>query len=223
MIEEYGLNNVELTGEVEHHQIPEILEKAHIFVSASKMEVQSLVVIEALASGTPVVCLSNETTDELIDDSLGIRLPAEADPVEFARAVEKISNLSPDAYQAMCQNARTRVQHLDWARARAHTVELYRQLVAQQNLLAYASAQRQRQRVAKIIALVPSHELREDLEKWLAGVSEHFQGKKWLPVKREKRGQARVSAMTWFAVGLTVALSYLVFRLMKPGSLFSRP
>ena len=46
-------------------QIPNYLERAHVFPSASKMEVQSLVVIEALASGTPVVGLSNETIDEL--------------------------------------------------------------------------------------------------------------------------------------------------------------
>jgi len=53
-------------GEIPYHQIPQILEKTHVLVSASKMEVQSLVIIEALTSGTPVVGLANETIDELI-------------------------------------------------------------------------------------------------------------------------------------------------------------
>jgi len=51
------LKNVNFLGEVPYEQVPRILAKTHVFISASKMEVQSLVVIEALASGTPVVAL----------------------------------------------------------------------------------------------------------------------------------------------------------------------
>ncbi len=45
--------------------------KTHAFVSASKMEVQSLAIIEALASGSPVIGLGNETVDELVDETNG--------------------------------------------------------------------------------------------------------------------------------------------------------
>ncbi|MCX6724912.1 MAG: glycosyltransferase, partial [Candidatus Shapirobacteria bacterium] len=68
------LKNVNFLGELPYKQIPAILERTHLLISASKMEVQSLVIIEALASGTPVVGLANETVDELVDSSVGFRL-----------------------------------------------------------------------------------------------------------------------------------------------------
>jgi glycosyltransferase involved in cell wall biosynthesis len=81
----HGLTNVEFLGYVDFARIPSFLEQTHVLVSASVLEVQSLVVIEALASGIPVVGLANETVDELIDDAFGRRLPKETTPAEFAR------------------------------------------------------------------------------------------------------------------------------------------
>jgi glycosyltransferase involved in cell wall biosynthesis len=79
------------------------------------MEVQSLVIIEALASGTPVVGLSNETVDELVDASDGIRLSKDASPREFAAAVHKICELGEAEYRKLCENSRSRVNTLDWS------------------------------------------------------------------------------------------------------------
>ena len=112
---EHHLANVEFYGRVRHEAMPAYYEAAHLLVSASKMEVQSLVVIEALASGTPVVGLSNETVDELVDDTVGARLPKEASPAEFAAAVERLCSLPQADYDRLCENARRRVQHLDWS------------------------------------------------------------------------------------------------------------
>jgi len=78
---------VVFTGEISHREIPGLLERTQVLVSASKMEVQSLVVIEALGSGTPVEGLSNETVNELVDDTVGCRLPKEATAAEFTRSV----------------------------------------------------------------------------------------------------------------------------------------
>ncbi|MGA2379479.1 MAG: glycosyltransferase, partial [Spirochaetia bacterium] len=49
---------VSFTGRLDHSRIPAQLAKTHLWVSASLMEVQSLAVLEALASGTPVLGLS---------------------------------------------------------------------------------------------------------------------------------------------------------------------
>ncbi|HQF46552.1 MAG TPA: glycosyltransferase [Anaerolineaceae bacterium] len=123
--------NVTFAGQRSQQEIAAALQQTHIFVSASKMEVQSLVVIEALASGTPVVGLSNETIDELVDESNGACLPKDASPEEFARAVQRIGELPAPEYQALCQAARRRVQHLDWSNIMARTVESYRQVLAE--------------------------------------------------------------------------------------------
>jgi glycosyltransferase involved in cell wall biosynthesis len=126
---EHSLKNVEFVGQIEHDQIPDFLEEAHVFPSASKMEVQSLVVIEALASGTPVVGLSNETIDELINDEVGACLAKDKEPVDFAKQIERICNLPVDEYQAMCQTARKRVAHLDWSNVVYSTSEAYQEIL----------------------------------------------------------------------------------------------
>ena len=127
-IEKNQLKNVEFIGQINHDQIPEYLAEAHIFTSASKMEVQSLVVIEALASGTPVVGLSNETIDELVNENVGAWLAMDQKPASFAAQIERICNLPVEEYNQICQNARDRVAHLDWSNVVEKTVEAYNEI-----------------------------------------------------------------------------------------------
>ena len=109
--------------------IPACLARAHAFVSASRLEVQSLTVIEALASGTPVVGLANETIDELVDDTVGRRLPADAAPDEFARSVEQICRVPQAEYDQLCRQARARVALMDWTQVVDATAAAYEALV----------------------------------------------------------------------------------------------
>lgn len=127
-IQKHDLSNVEFIGQITHEQIPGYLEEAHIFPSASKMEVQSLVVIEALASGTPVVGLSNETIDELVSEDVGAWLAKDQKPAVFAKQIERICDLPPKQYQKICQNSRDRVQKLDWSTVVESTVEAYQEI-----------------------------------------------------------------------------------------------
>ena len=125
----HNLKNVEFIGQIRHEQIPGILEDAHVFPSASKMEVQSLVVIEALASGTPVVGLSNETIDELIDDEVGAWLAKDKGPSDFAKQIIRICNLPQDDYQRMYETAKKRVAHLDWSNVVDMTTQAYYEIL----------------------------------------------------------------------------------------------
>ncbi len=111
-IAEHGLHTVRFTGRVEPQDIPALLAQAHVFVSASLLEVQSLAVIEALASGTPVVGLSNETIDELVHAGVGRQLPKDTAPQDFAHAVRTVAE-APD-YAQMTAAARETVQIYDW-------------------------------------------------------------------------------------------------------------
>jgi glycosyltransferase involved in cell wall biosynthesis len=125
----HGLSNVEFLGQLDYSAIPSCLARAHAFVSASRLEVQSLTVIEALASGTPVIGLANETIDELIDDTVGRRLPRETPPDEFARSVEQICGLPQTEYDRLCRQARARVALMDWTQAVDATAAAYEALV----------------------------------------------------------------------------------------------
>jgi len=198
-----GLDNVILTGPVAYETIPGYLQQAHAFVSASKMEVQSLAVIEALASGTPVVGLSNETIDELVDEKVGCWLPENAAPVFFARHVSEICNLSRREYAQMCCNARRRVAHLGWPRVQEMTFDAYDALLSE----CTANEDKPEVQVDRIIALIPSKELHETLIERVTRLNRTPQGKnrpqlrlQLLPITRESK---RVSPTTWIYVGLT--------------------
>ncbi|MBN2554301.1 MAG: glycosyltransferase [Anaerolineales bacterium] len=161
-VAEMDLHTVEFLGKVPHEKIAQLLERSHLLVSASTMEVQSLVVIEALASGTPVVGLANETVDELIDEHVGARLPADASPEAFAATIAKICALPPDNYAAISRSARTRVQHLDWLKVMDRTAAIYTAL--RENPHTAQVQPSSRRRIAdRILSIVPDHEWKKTL------------------------------------------------------------
>ncbi len=213
--ETHGLDNVAFVGQVPHEAIPTYLEKTHVFVSASKMEVQSLVVIEALASGTPVVGLANETTSELVDDQVGCCLPRDATPEEFAVCVERICALPPEEYQRLCVNARERVSHLDWSEVADRTTAAYRELIRER-----PSVTTTKEAVLDdLISFLPSGEVKEILKEQVR-VSPSGPGPvpefiRELSLRRKWRALKRVEGSTWLLAGGTVVVSLVGYLLMK--------
>lgn len=121
--------NVKFAGKVDHSEIPIFLQKTHFFVSASKMEVQSLVIMEALASGTPVIGLSNETIDEFIDNTNGFCFPKITSPKTFADKIKKLSQMPESKYNELFENARKKVEYYDWKNIRKMTEDAYIQVI----------------------------------------------------------------------------------------------
>jgi 1,2-diacylglycerol 3-alpha-glucosyltransferase len=191
-------NRVIFAGEVPHNDIPKWLEKTHVFVSASIMEVQSLVVLESLASGRPVVGLSNETIDEVIDDQVGANLSKEASPHEFAREVLRICGQTPDQYLEMCVMARQRVENLDWSNVMKTTIDAYNQLI-------HTSTLRDEQsevRMAKMLNFIASQKVRDILTQRLPPM------------------RPRINSRTWIYSTLTIFLSAATYLAIK---LFTQP
>jgi glycosyltransferase involved in cell wall biosynthesis len=120
---------VRFTGKMDHSRIPAQLAMTHLWVSASLMEVQSLAVLEALASATPVLGLSNETIDELVDSGVGGRLERSATPKQFAEAVRRLCETDAESYRRMCGSARQRVQQFDWSHAMRKADDIYERAV----------------------------------------------------------------------------------------------
>ena len=116
---------VNFIGQIAHADVLRFLQKAHVFISASKMEVQSIAILEALAAGRPVVGLSNETVDELVDEAVGYNLPKDTAPKQFAEKVEQICALTLEDYRELCLNARRRVEHLGWDQVVKETERVY--------------------------------------------------------------------------------------------------
>ena len=135
-IEEYIKNNkvknVTLKGITPRNKIPILFESSLLFVSASLKETQSLSVIESLASGTPIVGLSNETIDEFIDDSVGIALPVKTSPAIFAKSVKIIAEMSVEKYRKMCEKSREKVIGQDWDQISERTIDVYQRCLSEQ-------------------------------------------------------------------------------------------
>jgi 1,2-diacylglycerol 3-alpha-glucosyltransferase len=208
--------DVTFTGEVPHEDIPSYLEKTHVFVSASKLEVQSLVILEALASGTPVVGLSNETIDELVDRAVGSRLPKDTAPKAFARHVERICNLSQFKYNKICQNARDRVSGHDWMHVMQLTIDAYRTLQREIPPI----TEKSRASLTKMIALLPQGEVRDILLEQAKQLVETIHSKKRpesQPAGLLKRLR-RVPSVTWLLVALTTAICTGWYVCMKLGA-----
>jgi glycosyltransferase involved in cell wall biosynthesis len=84
--------------------IAEIYRGANFFISASLKEAQSLVIIEALASGKPVIGLENETITELINQGNGLVFSKNIIEKEFADKVTKFVNTTN--YKELSINSR---------------------------------------------------------------------------------------------------------------------
>ena len=211
--EEHNLDNVEFVGKVAFDKIPAYLEETHVFVSASKAEVQSLVVIEALASGTPVIGLSNETVDELVTDEVGAALPKQTSPEEFARVVDRICAQSKAEYQAMCRTARGCVQRHSWKNVIDLTVQGYQSLLDE-----YEKDQGKERRLGleKLVDRLPQGEVKDLLRERASALQERIRAS-----GREKgffasvRKLRRVPQSTWFYAVSTVVLSGIFYWMLR--------
>ncbi len=211
----HDLDNVAFPGQVPHEEIPAYLERTHVLVSASKMEVQSLVVIEALASGTPVVGLSNETIDELVDDEVGRWLSKGTTPQQFAESVQRICSLPRSEYEQLCENARERVSHLDWSNVIDQTVSAYQELMEEKGSI----TKEEGAMLADLVSTLPSGEVKDLLmdrlevaQKEPGPVARFLMalslGKKWRALKR-------VPGSTWLLAGVTIVVSLVGYLFMK--------
>ncbi len=118
---------VHLLGYIEHEKLLGMYKSSHYLISASLIEVQSLTVIESLASGTPVIALKNDTTSELIKNNYnGEILPQNSSPKKFARVLEKYLNKKEETYKMLSRNSRQSVDFLDYSNVSETYLKLYK-------------------------------------------------------------------------------------------------
>lgn len=96
-------DKVIFTGAIPWEEIPYYYAVSDIFVTASTTETQGLTVIEAMASGLPVVCADDEAFRDSIVDGLNGRLFK--NKRQYKKAIEDILN-SPEQIKTMSKQAR---------------------------------------------------------------------------------------------------------------------
>lgn len=125
-----GLDDcVEFVGFQPQAAVSAWMRQARVFVLPSLEEGQGVVLLEALASGTPVVASDVGGIGDVVAPEVGYLVPP-ADPIALAGALEEV--LTQDAgWQQLSQQARQRAVDLyDWDKIGAQFVELYQGVIA---------------------------------------------------------------------------------------------
>jgi len=102
---------VEITGRVESEKMPQLYRQNHIFISATIQEGMSNAMLEAMASGLPIVTTPCEGVKELIADNGIVVEQAKAESI--ANAVKSITE-NEKLYDKMCSEARKQAENFSW-------------------------------------------------------------------------------------------------------------
>jgi glycosyltransferase involved in cell wall biosynthesis len=113
---------VTLLGRREGSQMPEIYRQHDVFVSASMQEGMSNAMLEAMASGLPIVTTRCEGVDELIGDN-GIVVD-DSRPEALATAIAKLAQ-DRAALRAMSVAARKKAETFGWDKVADAYLRLY--------------------------------------------------------------------------------------------------
>lgn len=104
-ISKRNIKNVTINNFIKRRELATVLANTDYFVSASTKEAQSLVIVEALASSTPVIGLENETVSELINSTNGLVVPTRTSPSMFAKVVREYATNNKN-YEKLSRQAR---------------------------------------------------------------------------------------------------------------------
>jgi len=115
-------NIIEITGRIGAEDMPQVYRKNDIFVSASMREGMSNAMLEAMATGLPIITTRCEGVDELIADN-GL-VVEDANAEEIAKAVKKLAD-DRQLHKQMSLAARSQAEKFTWGRAAEKYLMLY--------------------------------------------------------------------------------------------------
>lgn len=121
-----NIRNVRINGFISRKGVSRALEKTDYFVSASLKEVQSLVIVEALASGTPVIGLANETINEIIDGNNGMALSQSTNPENFAEKLIVYVEKNEGHYVVNANYCRESIERFDIDNVVKNLLQVYK-------------------------------------------------------------------------------------------------
>ena len=128
LIEQKKLTNiVNLTGRVESEKMPDVYRQHDMFVSASMQEGMSNAMLEAIASGLPIITTKCEGVEELISDN-GIVVGKDS-AESLAEVIMKLAQ-NQQKYKTMCDAAGKKAAMFGWDNVAQGYIELYRRVLS---------------------------------------------------------------------------------------------
>ena len=133
LLEIYNLaDSLVLPGVVPDAELPALYRLADVFVFPSVQEGWGLVVLEAIASGLPVLTSNQPPFTEFLSK----KEAALVEPEDVnAIAIAMLTLLNPSIAQALVQNSRSVIEQYSWQRSAQMHLELYTELASGTNNL----------------------------------------------------------------------------------------
>lgn len=124
--QEAGLRErVHLVGVLHYQHLVDAYFAMDVFAFASLSETQGIVLIEAMASGAPVVALDAPGARDMVKDGSNGRLLMEMDQPSFSEALLWVLNRSPEETQIIKQAARATAEKYTISASAKHMLAIY--------------------------------------------------------------------------------------------------
>lgn len=123
--------NVYFAGLIDRKDIGKVYQDAEIFVFASQTETQGMVILEALASGLPIVAVNDSVYDGIIEDKINGVL-VEPDLKQFAKACLGILS-NPTDRERLSNAASKSMQNFSFSQTAKSFEKLYGRLISERS------------------------------------------------------------------------------------------
>ncbi|WP_172836101.1 glycosyltransferase family 4 protein [Microlunatus soli] len=137
LVEDLADTDTLFTGWLAGDELADLYASADVFTFPSNTETLGFVLIEALASGLPVLAADSAPTAEILGGSSGGAVVAEHD---WGRAPQLIRSLLTPSRQTVSRAARRRSLNWDWTVATEALVDIYRAVLQVDRLRAPAAS-----------------------------------------------------------------------------------
>lgn len=127
LITELHLDDVQFCGAISRERIPEMYAKADIFINASRGDNMPVSILEAFASGLPVVTTAAGGIPYMVTHEVTGLLSAVGDYEGLAHNVLRLLQ-DPLLAQLLEQNAREAAKQCSWTAVRTRWLEVYKSL-----------------------------------------------------------------------------------------------
>ena len=122
-----ALRNVRFIGAVDPAQMPSLYDRHSVFLNASFVDNQPLSVLEAMASGMPVVSTPIGDIPNMVKDGESATLVSAGDPYAMAKAATLLLE-QPQRAALMAQRAKESLVRYDWSKVGPAWADTYRRL-----------------------------------------------------------------------------------------------
>ena len=120
-----GADGIQFVGRVEPAFMPHLYDRADIFLNASVVDNQPVSILEAFASGLPVITTPTGDIPALVQDQQTGFLVPPIDPDAMANAIVNVLE-NPDHARACCERAYASLTRFTWPAVRDAWARIYR-------------------------------------------------------------------------------------------------